>query len=157
VLLWYAKVDDTNSFFDNVSWWQVYIPGGGNTLRLKCVNAQQALAVKTLDITNAELNIYDNAWHFLCVRFNGTNMEFMVDGMKKDIWTSQWTSAPAFHVQKIGIGCDPQGFSRSSNLYLDELRCDRIYLPDQEVEAWKASDRPFYDPYDYSITESTPG
>jgi hypothetical protein len=74
VLLWYAKVDDMNSFYDNVSWWQVYIPGGGNTLRLKCVNAQQALAVKTLDITNAELNIYDNAWHFLCVRFNGTNM-----------------------------------------------------------------------------------
>lgn len=156
LIIWYASVDEQGNYFDNVSSWKVYIPGGGNTLRLECINAQQALASKTIDITNTELNIYDDNWHFMCIRFNNTNMEFMVDNISKNISASPWTTVPIFQSQKLGIGCDPEGFSRSANVYVDELRCDSIFVSTDEIEAWKTSNRPFYDPYDYSIVESSP-
>lgn len=155
VLVWYAKVDEYGNHYNNVSSWKVFIPGGTKNIRFECINAQQSLTPKTIDITNNEVDIYDDKWHFMCVRFNGNNMQFMIDDVVKDISNDPWITPPVFETQKLGLGCDPEGFLRSANIYIDELRCDAIYVDDNEVEAWKASNRPFYDPYDYSVIEGT--
>jgi hypothetical protein len=100
----------------------------------------------------------DGEWHFMCIRFNGNNIQFQIDDMRKDIANGDgvWDAPPVFEPQMLGIGCDSTGYNRSANVYIDELRCDAIYLSDDEVEAWRISNRPFYDPYDYCVIEMGP-
>jgi hypothetical protein len=81
-------------------------------------------------------------------------MELILDGVKKTLGTP-WVTPPKFEMEVLGLGCDPQGFSRPGNVCIDELRCDSIYIPDDEIIGWRLSNKPFYDPYDYTMIESS--
>ena len=142
--------------YSNKSQWRVYIKGGSKDIHLWCRNSQQNLDIKEIIVYNSSINVYDNNWHFLCVRFDDTQMYLTIDDYTVNLDgnpETPWTTPPIFPAQELGIGCPVDGFfGRPSNIYIDELRIDSVFYDDAEIEAWQISNKPFYDPYDYSIT-----
>lgn len=152
-ILWYYDVDDAGNMFSSNSYWHVYV--SGQDVYLFCKNAQDALADKTIIVYNSSVNIFDNQWHYLCIRFDNLYMTLTVDSTTVTTGTP-WGTAPRFKPQKLGVACAIDGIanptSKSSNIYVDELRLDNLLYSIEETQAWRFSNKPYYDPYDYTIT-----
>lgn len=146
-------------------YWDLYINGSTKDLYLEVVYpiaaGSSTVEHRYCMCYNSDIDIFDQNWHFINFWFDTNYAYLMVDenviqsSTMVDTTPSPSSVPITFDTTTLNIGCSYNSIYLPGNLYIDELRIDnQIYNTlnnTDEADAWRISNKPFYDPYDYSV------